>query len=163
MFAPLGWCEFTGKHGYFSFRCAFLPEWDAYDIACRSIMVNVSDMAAMAAKPCWITLALTLPEINSQWLTSFAHGLKDSLNQFNMTLIGGDTTRGPLSITMTILGITPEGQAISRSGAKPGDIILVSGELGAAALAIKLLDTEIPRQEKTELMQNYYILNLVLI
>ncbi|AUH72092.1 thiamine-phosphate kinase [Legionella sainthelensi] len=131
----------------------FLPEWDAYDIACRSIMVNVSDMAAMAAKPCWITLALTLPEINSQWLTSFAHGLKDSLNQFNMTLIGGDTTRGPLSITMTILGITPEGQAISRSGAKPGDIILVSGELGAAALAIKLLDTEIPRQEKTELMQ----------
>ncbi|KTD55919.1 Thiamine-monophosphate kinase [Legionella sainthelensi] len=131
----------------------FLPQWNAYDIACRSIMVNVSDMAAMAAKPCWITLALTLPEINSQWLTSFAQGLKDSLNQFNMTLIGGDTTRGPLSITMTILGIAPEGQAVSRSGAKPGDIVLVSGELGAAALAIKLLDTEIPQQEKTELMQ----------
>lgn len=131
----------------------FLPEWNAYDIACRSIMVNVSDMAAMAAKPCWITLALTLPELNSQWLTSFAHGLKDSLNQFNMTLIGGDTTRGPLSITITILGKTPEGQAVSRSGAKPSDIILVSGELGAAALAIKLLDMEIPQQDKEELMQ----------
>ncbi|WP_058464550.1 thiamine-phosphate kinase [Legionella cincinnatiensis] len=131
----------------------FLPEWNAYDIACRSIMVNVSDMAAMAAKPCWITLALTLPELNSQWLTSFAHGLKDSLNQFNMTLIGGDTTRGPLSITITILGLTPEGQAVSRSGAKPSDIILVSGELGAAALAIKLLDMEIPQQDKEELMQ----------
>ncbi|KTD06119.1 Thiamine-monophosphate kinase [Legionella gratiana] len=130
----------------------FLPEWNAYDIACRSVMVNVSDMAAMAAKPCWITLALTLPELNSKWLTAFAHGLKDSLNQLNMTLIGGDTTRGPLSITITILGTAPEGQAISRSGAKPGDIILVSGELGAAALAIKLLDTKIPKHEKEELM-----------
>ncbi|WP_058514304.1 thiamine-phosphate kinase [Legionella santicrucis] len=131
----------------------FLSEWDAYDIACRALMVNVSDMAAMAAKPCWITLALTLPELDSQWLTLFAHGLKDSLNQLNMTLIGGDTTRGPLSITITVLGQAPEGQAISRRGAKPGDIILVSGKLGAAALAIKLLNREIPQQEKEELMQ----------
>ncbi|KTD42084.1 thiamine-phosphate kinase [Legionella parisiensis] len=131
----------------------FLPQWSAYDIAYKSVMVNVSDMAAMAADPCWVTLSLTLPELNQQWLTLFTQGLKDSLSQFNMTLIGGDTTRGPLSITLTVFGTTPKGQAISRGGAKPGDIILVSGELGAAALAIKFLENqEMPQEDKSELM-----------
>ncbi len=131
----------------------FLPHWNAYDIACKSVMVNVSDMAAMAAEPCWVTLALTLPELNQQWLTLFAQGLKDSLNQFNMTLIGGDTTHGPLSITLTVFGTTPKGKAISRSGAKPGDVIVVSGELGAAALAVKFLENQkIPAEDKAELM-----------
>ncbi|KTD02166.1 thiamine-phosphate kinase [Fluoribacter gormanii] len=131
----------------------FLPHWNAYDIACRSVMVNVSDMAAMAANPSWVTLALTLPELNRQWLTLFVQGLKDSLNQFDMTLIGGDTTHGPLSITLTIFGTAPIGTTISRGGAKPGDIILVSGELGAAALAVKLLENQnISEQDKVELM-----------
>ncbi|MGL5741564.1 MAG: thiamine-phosphate kinase [Legionella sp.] len=131
----------------------FLPDWDAYDIAYRSVMVNVSDMAAMAAKPCWITLALTVPELDQTWLSSFVQGLKDSLNQFDMTLIGGDTTRGPLSITITILGTAPKRKIIKRSGAQPGDIILVSGVLGAAALAIKCIDNhELPEQDKAELM-----------
>ncbi len=118
----------------------FLPEWDAYDIACRAVMVNVSDLAAMAAQPCWATLALTLPEMNADWLKGFSRGLTDSLQSFNMSLIGGDTTKGPLSITLTVFGYAPAGQEIRRSGAKPGDIILVSGELGAAALAVNLLD-----------------------
>ncbi|MBI2785795.1 MAG: thiamine-phosphate kinase, partial [Legionella longbeachae] len=132
----------------------FLPDWNAYDIACRSIRVNVSDMAAMAAQPCWATLALTLPELNQQWLDAFAQGLKDSLSQFNMTLIGGDTTQGPLSITLTVFGTTPRGQAIVRSGAKPRDIILVSGALGAAALAVKFLDNQdISTLDKAELMK----------
>jgi len=131
----------------------FLPEWDAYDIAYKAAMVNVSDMAAMAAQPCWVTLALTLPELNEQWLASFSRGLKDSLNQFNIDLIGGDTTRGPLSITLTILGLAPFGQEIRRSGAKPGDIILVSKELGAAALAVKFLDKQnISLPDKAKLM-----------
>lgn len=131
----------------------FLPEWGAYDIACRALMVNISDMAAMAAQPCWVTLAVTLPELNQQWLDLFAHGLRDSLGQYNMTLIGGDTTRGPLTITMTVLGTAPKGKAIVRSGAKPGDIILVSGELGAAALAVQMLDNQdITKQDKIELM-----------
>lgn len=131
----------------------FRSDWEAYDIAYRSVMVNVSDMAAMAAQPCWLTLALTLPELNQQWLESFAGGLKDALNQFNMTLIGGDTTRGPLSITATIFGTTPQGKAISRSGANPGDIIVVSGELGAAALAVKFIDNQaISKQDKASLM-----------
>lgn len=131
----------------------FLPEWKAYDIACRSVLVNVSDMAAMAAEPCWITLALTLPEVDQQWLTSFAQGLKYSLNQFNMALIGGDTTQGPLSITLTIFGTVPQGKAVSRGGAKPGDIIVVSGELGGAALVVSLLDKKISEQYETELME----------
>lgn len=132
----------------------FLPEWDAYDIACRSVMVNVSDLAAMAAEPCWATLALTLPEMNTQWLAAFARGLGDSLKQFNIALIGGDTTHGPLSITLTVFGQAPQGQELRRSGAKPGDIILVSGPLGAAALAVKLFDVpNIPLADQTELMR----------
>ncbi|CAM2790435.1 Thiamine-monophosphate kinase [Legionella steigerwaltii] len=131
----------------------FLPCWDAYDIACKAVMVNISDMAAMAAEPCWITLALTLPELNQQWLASFARGLKDSLSQYNLALIGGDTTHGPLSITLTILGTVPQGQAVLRSGARPGDIIVLSGELGAAALAVKFLGSQdLPAHEKAELM-----------
>ncbi|MCE0723059.1 MULTISPECIES: thiamine-phosphate kinase [Legionella] len=131
----------------------FLPQWNAYDIACKSVMANVSDMAAMAADPCWITLSLTLPEFNQQWLTLFVQGLKDSLRQFNMTLIGGDTTRGPLSITLTVFGTAPKDKAIPRSGAKPGDIIVVSGELGAAALAIKFLENQkISKEDNSELM-----------
>lgn len=131
----------------------FLPQWSAYDIAYKSVMANVSDMAAMAADPCWVTLSLTLPELNQQWLTLFAQGLKDSLSQFDMALIGGDTTRGPLSITLTVFGTTPKDKTISRNGAKPGDIIVVSGELGAAALAIKFLENQkMPQEDKSELM-----------
>lgn len=131
----------------------FLPEWDAYDIACRSVMVNVSDLAAMAAQPCWVTLALTLPEIDVDWLKRFSCGLNDSLKSFNMSLVGGDTTKGPLSMTLTVFGYALSGQEIRRSGAKPGDIILVSGELGAAALAVKFLDKKhIPEKDYGQLM-----------
>ena len=132
----------------------FLPQWKAYDIACKAAMANISDMAAMAAEPCWATLALTLPEMNQQWLDSFSRGLSDSLKQFNIDLIGGDTTHGPLSITLTLLGLAPQGQEVRRSGAKPGDIILVSGNLGAAALAVQLLDVhDIPALDKAHLME----------
>ena len=114
----------------------FLSTWRAYDIACKAVMVNVSDIAAMGASPCWLTLALTLPAVDEHWLQQFSKGLADSLARFNIALIGGDTTRGPLSMTLTIHGLIPEGRAVRRSGAAPGDIIYVSGELGAAALAV---------------------------
>ncbi|MCL9685516.1 thiamine-phosphate kinase [Legionella maioricensis] len=131
----------------------FLPEWDPYDIACKAAMVNISDMAAMAAEPCWATLALTLPELNQGWLEAFARGLSVSFNEFNVDLIGGDTTHGPLSITLTIMGLAPHSQSIRRNGAQPGDIILVSGPLGAAALAVKLLTNHnISATDKAELM-----------
>lgn len=117
----------------------FLASWDAYDIAYKAVMVNVSDIAAMAAKPCWLSLALTLPELNKDWLERFSQGLHEALKEFDLALIGGDTTRGPLSMTLTIHGLAPSGKAVRRCGAKPGDKIYVSGELGAAALAVAFL------------------------
>ncbi|MBA3535387.1 MAG: thiamine-phosphate kinase [Tatlockia sp.] len=132
----------------------FLSTWDAYDIACKAVMVNVSDIAAMAAKPCWITLALTLPEIEQSWLERFAKGFHDSLRQFDLALIGGDTTKGPLSITITIFGLVPIAKALRRSGAKPGDKIYVSGDLGAAAQAVAFLhEDRISNEERQVLMQ----------
>jgi len=114
----------------------FRSDWDAYDIAWRSVNVNVSDMAAMAALPCWVSLALTLPTFDESWLRRFSLGLSDALRDYNIALIGGDTTRGPLTITLTIHGLAPKGQAIRRSGANVGDAIVVSGALGAAAQAV---------------------------
>jgi len=132
----------------------FLSSWDPYDIACKAVMVNISDIAAMAAKPCWLSLALTMPEFDKIWLDRFAQGLHDSLRQFNIALIGGDTTHGPLSITITIHGLIPAGKAVRRNGAKPGDKIYVSGELGAAALAVEFLkNNDIDEQDNNVLMQ----------
>ncbi|KTC87718.1 MULTISPECIES: thiamine-phosphate kinase [Legionella] len=132
----------------------FLSSWDAYDIAYKAVMVNVSDIAAMAAKPCWISLALTLPELNQSWLARFSQGLHDALGQFDIALIGGDTTQGPLSMTLTVHGLAPAGKAVRRKGAKPGDKIYVSGELGAAALAVNFLQkNELEEGDKKELMQ----------
>jgi thiamine-monophosphate kinase len=132
----------------------FLPEWNPYDIACKSVMVNVSDMAAMGAQPCYVTLALTLPELNETWLNAFSKGLKHSLNQFNIDLIGGDTTHGPLAITLTIMGLAPHNKAIRRSGAKSGDVIMVSGFLGAAALAVQTFDNPDISPQDTEILMN---------
>lgn len=150
----------------------FLPDWNPYDIAVRSMMVNISDMAAMGAEPCWVTLALTLPEIHSPWLSEFASGLRDSLETYQIDLIGGDTTRGPLAITITILGQAPVNKAIKRSGARAGDLIVVTGALGGAALAVQdlpqpFLETEDrqtlmdsllrpkPRVEWRSILRNY--------
>ena len=119
----------------------FLKEWDAYDIASRLLKVNISDMAAMAATPCWVSLALTLPALDESWLQRFSLGLADTLRQYSISLIGGDTTRGPLTMTITIHGLAPKGKAVRRSGARVGDAIIVTGLLGAAALAVSLLDT----------------------
>ncbi len=118
----------------------FLADWDAYDIATRAVLVNVSDMAAMGAIPCWTTLALTLPSLNEGWLQRYSKGLADSLGVYQIALVGGDTTRGPLTMTLTMHGLVPKGRGIKRSGAKVGDLIMVSGDLGAAALAVSFLD-----------------------
>lgn len=132
----------------------FLMSWDAYDIASKAILINVSDIAAMAAQPCWLTLALTLPKLDQVWLARFSQGLHESLKQFAIALVGGDITQGPLSITPTILGLVPAGKALRRSGARPGDKIYLSGELGAAALAVSFLQTfECSEEERQVLMQ----------
>ena len=135
----------------------FLPDWNPFDIAYRAVMVNVSDIAAMGGVPRWITLALTLPDINKKWLSAFSKGLSAALDAFDMALIGGDITAGPLSITVGIHGIVPKNQAITRSKACPGDTIWVSGQLGAAALALSLLNNEdVKKRDKEVIMERLF-------
>jgi thiamine-monophosphate kinase len=103
----------------------------------KAVAVNLSDIAAMGAKPSWLSLAITLPDIDEAWLLEFCEGVFELCEFYNVELIGGDTTQGPLSITITAQGLTPEGSYLSRSGAKSGDWLYVTGELGDAALALQ--------------------------
>jgi thiamine-monophosphate kinase len=107
-----------------------------YDIGWKSMAVNLSDMAAMGANPKWATLSIALPEANETWLGEFSRGFFSCADTFNVDLIGGDTTRGPLNISVTILGEVPVGKALRRDNAKTGDDIWVSGTLGDAALGL---------------------------
>lgn len=114
----------------------FFNDADAYKLGWKSLAVNVSDMAAMGASPKWATLAIALPEVNATWLAEFSRGFFACADAFNIDLIGGDTTRGPLTISVQIMGEVPIGQAIKRSNANVGDEIWVSGHCGDAALAL---------------------------
>ncbi len=110
------------------------------DIAYKSLAVNLSDIAAMGAQAKCFTLSLTLPKLDERWLQEFSDSLKEASEFFNVSLIGGDTTRGPLNITITILGTVEKSKAIKRSGANIGDDIYVSGTLGDAALCLKKIN-----------------------
>lgn len=105
----------------------------------RALAVNLSDLAAMGASPCWCTLALTLPSVEERWLENFARGFRELALRHDVALIGGDTTRGPLTISVQILGVVPTGAAILRSGAEPGDLVFVSGTPGDAAAGLGLI------------------------
>lgn len=114
----------------------FFADADPCKLGWKSLAVNLSDMAAMGAKPKWATLAISLPENNTTWLGLFSQGFFSCAEAFEVDLIGGDTTRGPLNICVQIMGEVPMGQAIKRSGAQVDDDIWVSGKLGCAALAL---------------------------
>ncbi|MDF1796971.1 MAG: thiamine-phosphate kinase [Coxiellaceae bacterium] len=117
----------------------FPEQTAAYDIGWKSLAVSLSDMAAMGADPFACLLSLNLPEVDNAWLKQFSRGLFAVAKQYGVDLIGGDTTRGPLAITTTVFGQVPQGRAILRSGARPGDDIYVTGTLGDAGLALQLL------------------------
>ncbi|QHS09891.1 thiamine-phosphate kinase [Sinimarinibacterium sp. NLF-5-8] len=116
----------------------FARDAEPADIAWKALAVNLSDLAAMGAQPRWFTLALTLPQADADWLAAFAQGLQALADRYNMALIGGDTTRGALSITITALGEVPQGDALRRDGARVGDAVCVTGTLGDAALGLRL-------------------------
>jgi len=120
----------------------FFSDTAAELIGYKALAVNLSDLAAMAATPTWFTLSIALPEINQPWLDAFSRGLFDLASHHNMALIGGDTVRGPLTITIQACGIVEQGKALRRDGAKVGDGIFVTGTLGDARLALAFLKGE---------------------
>lgn len=121
----------------------FYADAAPYDIGWKCMAVNISDMAAMGATPKWATLAIALPEVNENWLSEFSRGLFACADAFDVHLIGGDTTRGSLNISIQIMGEIPVGKALLRNGAKLDDDIWVSGQLGSAALGLAQLQGKI--------------------
>ncbi|HEY6822177.1 MAG TPA: thiamine-phosphate kinase [Burkholderiales bacterium] len=125
----------------------FLPDAAPRTLGHKALAVNLSDLAACGAAPRWITLAIGLKSADEPWLGEFCEGLFSLAERFGVELVGGDTTRSErLTIAITALGEVPRGQALSRAGARPGDDVWVSGELGGAALG--LLHPELPQAAK---------------
>lgn len=114
----------------------FFPNADPHSLGHKCLAVNLSDLAAMGAKPIAFTLALALPASNPEWVAPFAAGMLALADQHGCELIGGDTTKGPLTISITVFGEVPPQQALRRDAAKVGDDIWISGSLGDARLAL---------------------------
>jgi thiamine-monophosphate kinase len=119
----------------------FFPAADPCRLGHKALAVNLSDLASMGAKPHWALLSLSLPSSDSEWLQQFVTGFVSLARQHDVRLVGGDTCRGPLSITITALGCVQPGHALLRSTAQPGDLVVVSGQVGLAGLALHLLST----------------------
>ncbi len=136
----------------------FPADADPELIAERALRTNLSDLAAMGAEPLWFTLALTLPHANEEWLRSFSRGLFACAREYNIALVGGDTTSGSLSITIQVMGATTPGAALRRDGANVGDFILVTNTLGDGAAALAAIQkTHIFTDEHTDyLLQRFY-------
>ena len=117
----------------------FLPDAPPESVGHQALAVNLSDLAAMGAEPAWALLALSLPEPDTHWLEGFARGFHALADRAGLTLVGGDTVRGPRVVTVQVLGFVPAGLALRRDGARPGDVLYASGSLGDAAAGLKLL------------------------
>ena len=117
----------------------FLPDAPPESVGHQALAVNLSDLAAMGAEPAWTLLALSLPEPDTHWLEGFARGFHALADRAGLTLVGGDTVRGPRVVTVQVLGFVPAGLALRRDGARPGDVLYASGSLGDAAAGLKLL------------------------
>lgn len=136
---------------------------NAFDIGQRALAVAVSDLAAMGATPLAFTLAICLPEVDTQWLQSFSEGLRKMAQAYNMPLIGGDTTNGPLTISVQVHGVLAAGSGLQRSAANPGDRIFVSGTLGDGAAALEVVEhpqqfanDPISAEQKAYFQQKFY-------
>lgn len=133
----------------------FPESTDALFIGHKSLAVNLSDLAAMGATPAWFTLSLSMPEADTKWLEGFCAGLFGLAREQDIALVGGDTTRGPLTIGIQIMGFVPPEQALLRSGARPGDHVYVTGLLGEAALGLQLVQNrlKLPEEFRANVLQ----------
>lgn len=130
--------------------------YDPVHLGWRALAAAASDLAAMGARPVCFTLALTLPHADPKWLQGFADGLKQAAGRFGLALAGGDTTRGPLTLSLQVHGEVPQGQGILRSGARPGDLVAVTGALGAAGAALAYLDVLQPSADQEAILRCYH-------
>ena len=121
----------------------FMAATDPYKIGWKAMAVNVSDILAMGASPMFALLAISMPKANSDWLKQFSKGFFECCKEFNVELIGGDTTRGPLSINVTVLGDVNKNSVLLRSNAKINDDVWVTGDLGLPALGLKIIKNKI--------------------
>lgn len=120
----------------------FVPNSPARSVAYKSVAVNLSDLAAMGAEPSWISLSLTLPNTDDNWMESFSSGLFELLEYYSVDLVGGDTVKGPLSLTITAQGFIPAENELKRCAAKPGDWIYASGTLGDAGAGLHIMQNQ---------------------
>ncbi|MFH0264686.1 thiamine-phosphate kinase [Vibrio rumoiensis] len=136
----------------------FLANADPSAVAYKALMSNISDLAAMGATPAWFSMAISLPEIDEAWLAPFCDSMFTLADAHHLQLIGGDTTKGPLSISFTIQGLVPKGKALTRSGAQVGDWIFVSGNLGdsQAGLSVILNPEDANKPHAKELVSRHF-------
>ena len=132
----------------------FPEEVDSHDVGWRAVMVNLSDFAAMGATPRWMTMALSISDANPRWLDGFAAGVFEAAASSDVSLVGGDTTRGKcLVVSLQVIGEVPEGEALLRSGAQPGDTIFVTGNPGDAAAGLDEFD----RSDGSEVLRRKFL------
>lgn len=128
----------------------------AADIGWKALAVNLSDLAAMGATPAWALLALSLPSANETFVDGFAEGFAQLAQTYRLALVGGDTTRGPLTISVAVHGFVPPGKALTRAGAQVGDVVLVTGTLGDAAGGLEL----VKQKARTDAQAGYLLARL---
>jgi thiamine-monophosphate kinase len=122
----------------------FPPQTAPADIGYRALAVNLSDLAAMGAEPAWMTLSLSLPDATESWIADLASGLFELADRHHVVLVGGDTVRGPLVITVQLAGWVEPDRWLTRSGAKPGDVLMISGVPGEAAAGLQVIQQQLP-------------------
>jgi thiamine-monophosphate kinase len=135
----------------------FLANTDAFDIGHRALAVNLSDLAAMGAMPSWMSLSLSLPHADAEWLEQFAAGLFSLAKEHDVQLIGGDTVRGPLVITLQVGGWIEPDRWLTRGGAKPGDHLYVSGNLGDAAAGLEIMRAKQPNSSASDYLLERFL------
>ena len=133
----------------------FLKNTSGFDVGFRALAVNLSDLAAMGAEPSWMSLSLSLPDANAAWLEDFARGLFDLADRYDVQLIGGDTVRGPMVITVQVGGWIECDRWLTRSGAQPGDHVYVTGTLGDASAGLATIRDRINSTEASYLQQRF--------